>query len=81
LEEACETENNVLKAGKRATEIIDRLRSLYKKAPRHRESVDVNEIIADMVGARLTDMRLRCVRISRLRFPRSQRTECNSSRY
>jgi PAS domain S-box-containing protein len=49
LEEACETANNVLKAGKRATEIIDRLRSLYKKAPRHRESVDVNEIITDMV--------------------------------
>jgi signal transduction histidine kinase len=49
LDEACETANNVLKAGKRATEIIDRLRSLYKKAPRHRESVDVNEIIADMV--------------------------------
>src|ERR1700739_1480488 len=49
LDEACEMANNVLKAGKRATEIIDRLRSLYKKAPRHRESVDVNEIIADMV--------------------------------
>src|SRR6202007_1226414 len=49
LEEACEAANNVLKAGKRATEIIDRLRSLYKKAPRHRESVDVNEIITDMV--------------------------------
>lgn len=84
LEEACETANNVLKAGKRATEIIDRLRSLYKKAPRQRESVDVNEIIADMVvmlRARLTGMRLRCVRILRLRFPRSQRTECNCSRY
>lgn len=49
LEEACDTANNVLKAGKRANEIIDRLRSLYKKDPPKRELIDVNEIITDMV--------------------------------
>jgi PAS domain S-box-containing protein len=49
LEEACETAHNILKAGKRASEIIDRLRSLYKKAPTQRELVDVNEIVDEMV--------------------------------
>ena len=32
-----------------ATEIIDRLRSLYKKGPPQRELVEVNEIIRKMV--------------------------------
>ena len=49
LGEACETANNIRKAGRRASEIIDRLRSLYKKAPPQRELVDVNEIISEMV--------------------------------
>ena len=33
----------------RAADIIDRLRSLYKKTPPRRESVDVDEIIGEMV--------------------------------
>ena len=37
------------KDGARATEIIDRLRSLYKKAGPQRKLVDVNEIICEMV--------------------------------
>ena len=49
LEEACDTAANIRKAGKRASEIIDRLRSLYKKAPPRRELVDVNDIIREMV--------------------------------
>jgi len=49
LEEACETAHNILNASKRASEIIDRLRSLYKKAPPQRELVDVNEIVDEMV--------------------------------
>ena len=35
--------------GNRAADIIDRLRSLYKKAPPNRELVDVNEIVNEMV--------------------------------
>jgi PAS domain S-box-containing protein len=35
--------------GNRAAEIIDRIRSLYKKSPPQRELVDVNEIIREMV--------------------------------
>jgi PAS domain S-box-containing protein len=39
----------IVKDGARAAEIIDRLRSLYKKTPPQRESVDVGEIIDEMV--------------------------------
>jgi PAS domain S-box-containing protein len=37
------------KYGNRATEIIDRIRSLYKKSPPQRELVDVNGIIEEML--------------------------------
>ena len=50
VEEACEATRRVVRDGKRAGEIIHRLRALYKKTPPKRELVDVNEIIAEMVG-------------------------------
>jgi PAS domain S-box-containing protein len=37
------------KYGNRAAEIIDHIRSFYKKSPPQRELVDVNEIIAEML--------------------------------
>ena len=40
---------DIVKDGARAAEIIDRLRSLYKKSPPQRESLDVNEIVQEMV--------------------------------
>src|SRR4029077_13335723 len=49
VDEAIEAISRIVKDGSRASEIIDRLRSLYKKAPPQRESVDVNEIISEMV--------------------------------
>jgi PAS domain S-box-containing protein len=39
----------IVKDEARAADIIDRLRSLYKKVPPHREPVDVDEIIGEMV--------------------------------
>jgi PAS domain S-box-containing protein len=39
----------IIEAGTFASEIISRLRSLYKKSPPQRESVDVEEIIGEMV--------------------------------
>jgi PAS domain S-box-containing protein len=39
----------IMKDGMRAADIIDRLRSLYKKTPPQRESVDVDEIIGEMI--------------------------------
>ena len=49
LEEACEAADRIVEDGQRAANIIDRLRSLYKKAPPKRELVVVNEIIGEMV--------------------------------
>jgi PAS domain S-box-containing protein len=37
------------KYGNRATEIIDRMRSFYRKSPPRRELVDVNEIISEIL--------------------------------
>jgi PAS domain S-box-containing protein len=39
----------IIEAGIFASEIIDRLRSLYKKSPTRRELVSVNEVIGEMV--------------------------------
>jgi len=50
LAEACEALERIVEDGKRAADIIDRLRSLYKKAPAKREAVEVNEIIREMEG-------------------------------
>lgn len=49
VEKASDALGQILDAGKRATEIIDRLRSLYKKTPPKRESFVVNDIIGEMV--------------------------------
>src|ERR1700751_571608 len=48
--EALEATMRIVKDGTRATEIIDRLRSLYKKSPPQRELVDVNEVVREMLG-------------------------------
>jgi signal transduction histidine kinase len=50
VNEALEAINRIVKAGTRATEIIDRLRSLYKKSTPQRESVDVDEIVCEMLA-------------------------------
>jgi signal transduction histidine kinase len=39
---------SIIEAGTFASEIIDRLRSLYKKSPPKRELVAINEVISDM---------------------------------
>jgi signal transduction histidine kinase len=50
LDEAREAAKRSVKDAKRASEIIDRIRSLYKKSPPQRELVEVNEIIVEMVA-------------------------------
>jgi PAS domain S-box-containing protein len=50
MEEAREAARRIVRDGKRAGEIIYRLRSLYKKTPPKRELIDVNEIIGEMVA-------------------------------
>ena len=49
LDRARAAANKVDKYGNRAAEIIDRIRSLYKKSPSQRELVDVNQIIHEML--------------------------------
>jgi PAS domain S-box-containing protein len=49
VEEALEATNRIVKDGSRATEIIERLRSLYKKSPPHSELVNVNEIVYEIL--------------------------------
>jgi PAS domain S-box-containing protein len=49
VDEALEATSRIVKDGSRATAIIDRLRSLYKKSPPQRELVDVNEIVREML--------------------------------
>lgn len=49
VDEAFEAATRIVKDGNRATEIIDRLRSLYKKSPPRRELVDVGEIVREML--------------------------------
>ena len=50
VEEARQAASRIIRDVTRAAEIIDRVRSLFKKGELHRESVDVNEIIREMIG-------------------------------
>lgn len=60
LEEAREAATRMVKDGMRAAEIINGLRSFYRKgAPAQREVVDVNEIVREMTGL-LGDEAARC---------------------
>ena len=49
VDEALEVTMSIVRDGTRATEIIDRLRSLYKKSPPQRELVAVNEVVREML--------------------------------
>jgi len=49
LEEARETAMRIVKDGMRAAEIISHIRSFFKKGASQRESVNVNEVIQEMI--------------------------------
>jgi PAS domain S-box-containing protein len=49
LDRARAAAGRIDKYGHRAAEIIDRIRSLYKKSPPQRELIDVNEIVREML--------------------------------
>ncbi len=50
LDRALAAVTRIDKYGNRAAEIIDRIRTLYKKSPSQRELVDANQIIHEMVA-------------------------------
>jgi len=49
LDEVRDAAERIVQDGSRATDIIDRLRSLYKNSPPQRELVDANQIAREMV--------------------------------
>jgi len=49
VEEAREAASRIIKDGTRAAEIISRIRLLFKKGVPQRESVDVNEVVQEMI--------------------------------
>jgi PAS domain S-box-containing protein len=49
IAEACEAASRVVKDTTRAAEIIDRVRSLYRRDMPQRELVDLNEIVREMI--------------------------------
>jgi PAS domain S-box-containing protein len=55
--EAREGTERIIEAGALASEIINRLRSLYKKAPPKQELVAINEVIGEMAGMLRTEAR------------------------
>ena len=50
MSRADQTASEIIEDGTRASEIIDRLRSLYKKSPPKREPIAADEVIGEMVG-------------------------------
>jgi PAS domain S-box-containing protein len=55
IEEARQAASRIIQDVTRASEIIDRVRALYKKGELHREALDVNEIIREMIGLLRSD--------------------------
>jgi len=49
LDELRNAASSIVKDGKRAGDVIDRIRALYKKAPPQRQLIDTNEIISEIV--------------------------------
>jgi PAS domain S-box-containing protein len=49
LAEACEAASRMVNDATRAADILDRVRSLYRRDPPQRELVDTNEIIREMI--------------------------------
>jgi PAS domain S-box-containing protein len=50
LEQARQALNRIFKNGNRVSEVIGRIRALLKKAPLHKEDVDINEAILEVIG-------------------------------
>jgi signal transduction histidine kinase len=61
VEQAGETARRTLRDGKRAAEVISRLRALFKKSAALRESVDVNEAIREVIALTRHEVQMRSV--------------------
>jgi PAS domain S-box-containing protein len=75
--------DSIIEASTFATEILNRLRSLYKKSPPKREVVIINEVVGEMVfrsGAKPTSEAFRFEQTLPPNFRKSQWTVCKCSR-
>jgi len=75
---------SIVEAGSFASEIIDRLRSLYKKAPPKRELVTINAVIGEMVLLLRSEANGYAVSIRTdlaADLPKITADRCNCSRY
>jgi C4-dicarboxylate-specific signal transduction histidine kinase len=61
LTEACEKFEQIVRAGHRAAEVIERIRVFFKKEGTSRELVDVNNLVRDVLLLVDTDLRQRRV--------------------
>ncbi len=50
LEEACHAINQIVLDGKRASDVIDRIRGLIKKVPPRQDAVEINEVIRGIIA-------------------------------
>ena len=50
LEQARQALNRIFTNGNRVSEVIGRMRALFKKAPLRKEDVDINEAILEVIG-------------------------------
>lgn len=57
LAEARDAVSRIIKEGNRASDVIGRIRALVKKAPPAKHSVDINEIILEVIGLSRSEVR------------------------
>jgi len=57
LAEACEAIRRIIRDGNRASDVITRMRALFKKTPPATEPVDVNEVIQEVLTLTQTELR------------------------
>jgi signal transduction histidine kinase len=56
LEEAMQSIDRIATDGKRAADIVSRIRGLAKKAPGQREDLEINEIVLQVIGLTRSEM-------------------------
>src|SRR5262249_43542520 len=61
LEEVRQTLGGIVSAGKQASDVIDRIRALIKKAPPRKEDVEINEAVLEVIALTRAEVLKNCV--------------------
>jgi C4-dicarboxylate-specific signal transduction histidine kinase len=56
LDDARKSIDRIMADSKRATDIVDRIRDLAKKAPVHREAQEINDVVLEVIGLARSEM-------------------------